>query len=274
MMDELSFYELSQDLKNNSTICDDSPLFFPSHFHKKVEVNYIRQGEVTSRIAGETYVATQDDILFVPEYYPHNYDSKENTKRIVVLPPSIYYTDASNILNNFTFMSLLSDKEYNKRCILPILEEMLHAQNDLKGKSENKFLIMKGLLDILFGYLAIGYETSLKNKPREMDLVFDILEYIDEHYAEDISLQSIADKFNYNKFYFSKLFNSYLGESLNNYINSVRVRNIAQQLSGSKIGKESITNLAYKNGFNSMPSFYRAFQKIFHCSPLEYFKLK
>lgn len=273
-MDELSYYELSRDLINNSVISDDSPLSYPSHFHKKVELNYVLEGEVTSRIATETYVAGKDDILFVPEYYPHNYDSTEDAKRIVVLPPSTYFTDVSNVMHNLTFMPLLNNKEFNRNIILPVLEKLMRIQNEVTTNPESKFLIIKGMLDVLFGYLSIGYEKSLKSKPREMDFVFEILKYIDEHYAEDISLQSIADKFNYNKYYFSKLFNAYLGESLNNYINGVRVRNIAQQISNSKLGKESITNLAYKNGFNSMPSFYRAFQKIFHCSPLEYFKLK
>jgi YesN/AraC family two-component response regulator len=272
-MNDLSFYELSQDLKNSCTITADGPIWYPSHFHKKVELTYVKRGEVTSCIAGEIFVAKQDEILFIPDYYPHSYSCTEDAQRIVVLPPSTYYTDVSNVLKNHTFQSLLNDVEFNKTIILPILEQMLVAQDREKGSDENKFLIVKGMVDVLFGYLSIGYAHTIKSKPRETDLVFQILEYIDEHYAEDITLQSISDKFHYNKYYFSKLFNSYLGESLNNYVNSVRVRNIAQQISNSKLGKENITNLAYQNGFNSMPSFYRAFQKIFHCSPLEYFKL-
>lgn len=274
-MDDLSFYELSQDLKNSCTINDtDCPIGYPSHFHKKVEITYVKNGEVTSCIAGKTYVAKKDEILYITEYYPHSYSCTEDTERFVVLPPSTIYTDVANVLNDRTFQSLLDDREFNRTVILPVLQNMVKAQNSKEGSDENKFLIIKGMINVLFGYLSIGYAKHLKGKPKEMDLIFEILEYIDNHYTEDITLESIAKKFNYNKYYFSKLFNSYLGESLNNYLNSVRVRNIAQQISNENLGKESITSLAYKNGFNSMPSFYRAFQKIFHCSPLEYFKLK
>ena len=272
-MNDLSFYELSQDLKNSCTINADGPIWYPSHFHKKVELTYVKKGEVTSCIAGETYVAKKDEILFVPEYYPHSYSCTEDTERIVVLPPSTFYTDVANVMNNHTFSSLLSDKAFNNSVLLPILNRMLIAQNDDDGNQATNYLLIKGMVNILFGYLSIGYSKNIKSKPKEIDLIFDILEYIDEHYAEDITLQSIADNFSYNKFYFSKLFNSYLGESLNNYVNSVRVRNIAQQLFNLKVSKETITNLAHKNGFNSMPSFYRAFKKIFHCSPLDYYKL-
>lgn len=272
-MDDLSFYELAQDLKNSCTVNLDGPIWYPTHFHKKVELTYVKKGEVTSCIASETYVAKQDEILFVPQYSPHNYKCTDDTERIVVLPQSTYFADVSNVMADRTFSPMLNNKEFNRTVLLPVLENMLVAQDKMDGTEMDKFLIIKGMVDVLFGYMSIGYSQCIKSRPREMDIVFEILKYIDEHYTEDISLQSIADKFNYNKFYFSKLFNSYLGENLNNYINSVRVRNIAQQISNSKLGKESITNLAYKNGFNSMPSFYRAFRKIFHCSPLEYFKL-
>ena len=273
-MDSLPFYELLQDSRNYNTVNEDGPICYPSHFHKKVELTYVKRGTVTSRVAGQEFTVREGEILFVPEYYPHSYDCSEDARRIIVLPPSLYYTDVSNVMQKRTFKRVLTNKKFNEEKILPILNAMLAAQNDNPDAPEYAFLMVKGFVNALFGQLAIGYADSIVSESKEMGLIVDILNYIDENYAEDITLDSIADKFNYNKFYFSKLFNAHLGENLNNYVNSVRVRKIAKLMANTELGTENVTSLAFKNGFNSMPSFYRTFQKVFHCTPTEYFKMK
>lgn len=116
------------------------------------------------------------------------------------------------------------------------------------------------------------------DKKVEEDLISEIQRLrmenacLDQHFHEDITLDNIAKHFGYNKYYFSKLFNSLFGISLNNYINNIRISKFIEKAQKEKNLQSTITNLAYDCGFNSMPPFYRTFQNIYHCSPNEYFK--
>ena len=84
----------------------------------------------------------------------------------------------------------------------------------------------------------------------------DILGYIDKHIEEPLGLSEIAKAFGYNKSYFSRLWGSCVGISLNRYINFLRLDRYEQLLKERK--DEGITDLVFKAGFHSLATFYRA----------------
>jgi AraC-like DNA-binding protein len=64
------------------------------------------------------------------------------------------------------------------------------------------------------------------------------------------------------------MFNKYIGESLSNYVNIVRLREFMELM--KKNGTTAISTLAKECGFESMPTFYRAFTKLYGESPKSY----
>src|SRR5690606_7740988 len=50
-----------------------------------------------------------------------------------------------------------------------------------------------------------------------------LLEYIDSHYMESISLSSLADHFHFNPSYLSTYFSTHKGEGFSEYLNKVRI---------------------------------------------------
>ena len=82
----------------------------------------------------------------------------------------------------------------------------------------------------------------------------------------------LSSVFGYNKYYFSRLFNSYIGESLNGYINAVRVRNLISE--ARRTENPNLSDLVFANGFDSMTTFYRNFAKYYDKPPTEVFRSK
>ena len=120
--------------------------------------------------------------------------------------------------------------------------------------------------------MAIFYGKNNVAKPhfhRNLEIMVDILQYINMHYKEPLTLEGVASAFGYNKYYFSRIFNRYIGESLSNYINVVRVQNFMRAANEEK--NPQISRLAEECGFESMPTFYRAFEKLYGESPKKYF---
>ena len=97
-----------------------------------------------------------------------------------------------------------------------------------------------------------------------INLICDILDYLDININKKISVYEIAFKFSYNKFYVMKLFKRELGISLINYINCLRIYNSIKCIQNTN---DSFTKIALCNGFYSLEYFSETFNKIIGVSP-------
>jgi two-component system response regulator YesN len=105
---------------------------------------------------------------------------------------------------------------------------------------------------------------SIEEKNEE-DFTTKIVEFIHEHYQENLTLTSLSQKFGYSPNYFSGLFNRYLGTGVSQYLNSVRI-----QKSIALLQEKSVEEIAHACGYNSPQQYYLNFKKIHGCSPKEY----
>jgi AraC-like DNA-binding protein len=81
--------------------------------------------------------------------------------------------------------------------------------------------------------------------------------FIDNHYAENIDLNNIADEAHFSKFHFIRLFKNIYGKTPHHYLTQVRI-DVARQLLTKSI---SISEVCFSVGFNSETSFAGLFKK-------------
>lgn len=94
-----------------------------------------------------------------------------------------------------------------------------------------------------------------------------VIEYLNENYHKDLSLQSIADHFHIHKVYLSRSFKEETGTNLNTYLSFLRIEK-AKLLLCMKTYRTN--EIAYMVGFNSTQNFYNVFRKLVGCSPSDY----
>ena len=99
----------------------------------------------------------------------------------------------------------------------------------------------------------------------------EIVRYLDEHYREDITLDSLCRWSGYSKTRLNQLFREYTGTSVCRYLMDVRMENACRMLRGSG---ESIYSIAMETGFSSQNYFSGQFKKYIGCTPGEYRKAK
>lgn len=68
----------------------------------------------------------------------------------------------------------------------------------------------------------------------------------------------------------SYIINNYYDKRFNDLINSYRINYITDKLDKDFLSSYTIESLAMEAGFNSKTSFYRAFNKIYNCTPKEF----
>ena len=94
-------------------------------------------------------------------------------------------------------------------------------------------------------------------------LTTKILNYIEHHICEKISLADLANLAGYSPFYFSTLFTEIMGIPVTSYI---RIRKLQYAMS-DLLANEKITDVAFKYSFESHEGFTRSFTKFFGSSP-------
>ena len=94
-----------------------------------------------------------------------------------------------------------------------------------------------------------------------------VLDHIELHHAEELSLAELAGLMGTSPSYFSRLFRSEVGIPLFEHINRTRIRKACVLLRQPEL---SVTRIAFDVGYNSISFFNRYFRRVMNVSPREY----
>lgn len=140
----------------------------------------------------------------------------------------------------------------------------------MRGQAPYRELYVYSLLYLIFCNLYEGEyicETDSKKKVSS-DAVQELVEWIDAHYYEPVSLKQLSTLAHINEKYLCRVFREYTGHTPIEYINVIRVEKSAEAM---LLGR-TITDAAFDNGFNDLSYFSKTFRKYMACSPREYAK--
>ncbi|MCH5323723.1 MAG: AraC family transcriptional regulator [Eubacterium sp.] len=98
-----------------------------------------------------------------------------------------------------------------------------------------------------------------------LQLIEKALYYIDEHICEELTYEHLAGVFGYSSFHFHKIFSSVTELTITEYIRKRRLTMAHKKLCETT---ESVTDICYSIGFNSIQTFNRAFKNTFGMQPL------
>lgn len=95
-----------------------------------------------------------------------------------------------------------------------------------------------------------------------------VIDYIQNHYDEELNLTKLAEVACFSKFHFHRLFRTLVGETLNEFVRRVRLEKSIQKLTRER--SKSITQIALDCGFSSSQNFAKAFGQRFGMTPSTY----
>lgn len=97
-----------------------------------------------------------------------------------------------------------------------------------------------------------------------------VVDYIDQHLDEDLSVERLSQVANFSKFHFHRQFSCHTGISVHRYVQLMRLKRASYQLVFG--GEERIIDIALNAGFENPESFSRSFKKIFDQTPSQFRK--
>lgn len=236
------------------------------HCHDFIEAVFVDSGEGLHILNGKQISVKQGDFFIVPISAVHSiipvFGKKElSLVNIIFMPESFCYD----------FLKLKKDAVYSEKDIpmLPLIIERLKSER----YSQDKY--KKEIVRNLIGYiLACVFRADKKRKTKNCaEGAFDvekIKKYIFEHFADDLSLENIAQGCFVSVTHLQKAFKEQAGVSVKQYCASMRITNACRMLLSSKL---SVNKIAEKCGFNDLKNFYRQFKSMVGKTPAEFRKI-
>lgn len=246
-----------------------------AHYHDFYEIFFFIDGDVDYWIDGSLYHLLPGDILLINPtelHKPVPLSEIDRYERIVLWINKNYLSQIEKgILENCfnkekTFYSKVLRLPREKR------EELFYLARKLCEEYYGKeFAAEVGAYSLLLQILVQINRLTNSNIPVDSEkistptLISDILSFINDHFAEKITLDSIADHFFVSKYYLSHEFKNAVNTSLYRYIIMKRLNEAYELLSQGKPANEVCTTC----GFGNYTVFFRAFKTEFGISPTE-----
>jgi AraC-like DNA-binding protein len=256
---------------------DANPRDVALHHHDFYEIYFFLSGSVLYNIESRSYLLTPGDILLIRPMQLHQpiFDGKSGNYERIVLWLNSSFMDQFGINGehlNACFHSarpghagLLRPDEHIRQKLQYLLEQLLQEQDGQEYGHEVS----------CFSYLALILSQLCRlsiQEPLEVEasdasrVIYDVLEYINEHFQEDLSLDSLANRFFISKYHLSREFTKVTGSSVHRYVTQRRLITAKQMMSEGV----STTSVCQHCGFGDYSSFYRAFKSAYQISPREF----
>lgn len=170
--------------------------------------------------------------------------------------------------SNFRYVIIL-----NYAAASEISEESccLRAAEKLSGEMGVRCAISRGSEKDNMEEIYLSYQDAVKSLREEKEkysvVIIGAMEFIERHYAEEISAKRIADELFITPNYFSRIFKTAVGMNFTDYLNEFRVRKAKILLSDMKYKVYQVAEMA---GYQNYKYFNKVFKKYTGYSPKEY----
>lgn len=253
---------------------------FPPHWHGEMEIVCLLEGSVQISLESDIYLLRPRDILMIGGGVVHSFLAQPSGCRMLILQfgKAFFETYAAVLSERRIIHPLLrwdeaeTDEEKKAR-YLELEAQILKMANEYQRKEEGYALAVKArLLDLVVHILRfVPMERfspqERRNRLERLERLDKVFQYVDEHIDEEIRIVDVARIANFSIFHFTRFFKSSTGMTFGEYLNSFRVKRAEWYLTSTE---DTVTEVAFKAGFNSLQTFDRVFKSHKGCSPTEY----
>ena len=253
---------------------------YPAHSHEVYELNFVENAKGATRTIGDSHetIGNLDLVLITGGKLVHVWEQG-------TCPQHDIYEITIHIDPDLFFSPLM-----DKRAFVSIHRMIVRAQRGLAFPESVIQILRDDIVNLAHSNESFASVVRLFNLLHRLSLVEDARElssssfvnaheenederirrtkeFIETHYMEDIGLQQMADLACMNVDSFSRFFKHKTGRTPNRYIIDYRLGIAARLLLTTK---QSVAEIGYSCGFNTLSHFNRLFRESKGCTPSEF----
>lgn len=251
----------------------------PCHWHDDIEWIYILSGKMCYYINGRRILLNEKDSLMVNSrqmHYGCSYKEQDCQFLCILFHPSLFGSNKSLLQKYVTPVIENADCEYlhfdAKQARGKEIAKYFEQIRCLKAEAANAYemqaiAIIFQLWSSFLQCKELAIPNSKSDCNSDLEIQKNMVSFIYQHYAEQISLNEIAASGNVSRSKCCIIFKHYLQQSPVDFLNTFRLKTSCSLLRNTE---KSITEIAFSCGFNHLSYFSKLFIKAFGCTPREY----
>lgn len=249
--------------------------FVIDHWHDELEIIYSKDSKMAIYVDGKLWELSGDDFVLINSRSSH----------------SIHVQGVSNCHHSYA-LSVTISWDYMKQ-MNPDIDDWYFIPEAFPEKAEAIKDIMRALYVIYDGkpqpfyYLKVNSlicqlmfvlftEFARKrnvsesiNSQKYFQRVSQILRYMKENYAEDLSVEQVAELFGMSREHLSRIFKKYVGKSFREHLALIRMERAHVDLVNTDY---TILQIAVNHGFPDARAYTHIFRQVYGMSPSQYRK--
>ena len=236
------------------------------HWHKEPELIYIIGGSVIVSKGGDEFELNEGSIILINSGEIHRITAESDAViKLFMLHLSYDFIktfDSQIDLSSF----VIAPKSKAEQAITDYTEELSEENiSELR-----QYALIMNILQVLFEQCRRKRQISLYGDCRVNFRNAKIaMEYIEEHYREELSLNVMAELVGLSPVYFSKYFKDSTGMGFYSYVSTIRLKHALTDIMGRNM---SVADAASYNGFPNVKSFENICKRSYGLTPLQFKK--
>ncbi len=241
------------------------------HWHQEWELLRVLEGKFLLSLDDTTYTLSAGDAVLISPETLHGGEPEDCVYECLVFDLYGLFKKVEILKSYFT---PFYQKEWVPGPLLPGNESPVADLMDVFWSPHTTCPEPKVLAGLLGLFTAIitthNYQVNTPNQAQSKQWshrIKAVLEYIEGHYSENLSLDMLAQVAGMNARYFCRVFDSLTHHTPMNYVNLYRIEHAAFLLESTD---QSMTQIAAECGFWESSYFTKVFKKVKGCTPKTY----
>ena len=235
------------------------------HWHKEIELVYVAEGALKVEKHGRIFTLNSGEVFLINSGEIHQL-SAEGEAEFLSLHLSYDFAKQFDAQLDAVMFELNNQA---KQSLKPLLQELTERRN-MENQTFKQYAVLMDIFHILFTDCRRQKRISLYGNAKSGERNAKIaVEHIEQHYRENLSLNSMAQLLGLHPIYFSKYFKEVTGTGFNTYVNTVRMKHALDDLIRHGM---TIADAAKANGFSNVKSFETICKRSYGLTPLQFKK--
>lgn len=265
-------YELVQFDRENVNVFTARVRCCEPHWHDAPEFIYVLSGAFTTTVNRTVTALTAGGMIYINGGEVHSLEAAAPDSRLLTIQfsPDLFRHSNQDLILTYAVRGPLEYGEKEAGLIAAFRELIGHSVKPDAPASFTKISLIYRLLAELQNAGVIVSDTDVVHiRRKDESLIKKAIEYINEHYGDELDMSAMAGKFHCSYYHFSKLFKKISGYNFKEYLNYVRINKARFLLKNTRI---PITDISFLCGFKEHKYLIAVFRKHYAMTPTEFRK--